>query len=348
MSLPLWPAVINSACSKWNPRLCRGFTWKMCRLVTSWGCFRIKDLFQYGLDAAFSWQWQDNTRPCSYSCSYLFCLLLSDWAPATISPEAVVMTFYSIRKGVSLHVCCFHLHWKQRWMCKGTKDTGIYLAPHGGALFKWKWLCPTPRFCKCRIRVYNEHICGPSFFWSFFVVAHFLPSSVAPSSPSHHLLIITVPTYLPHTLTRSAYHAFLLPLSPSLLCRSSSHPSVPYHYYEPKGPDECSMYLSHESSRQGSHHRFITEKAVFANWARTLNVHFHHPDWKPVAVVSGLNSSHTWFFGWMLGFRREVWKCSRADKQRPLNNVAAAVHLLCTQLGRARSSAQSPDNVFGV
>lgn len=116
---------------------------------------------------------------------------------------------------------------------------------------------------------------------------------MTPSSPSHHLLIITVPTYLPDTLTRSPYHAFLLPP----LCRSSSHPSVPYHYYEPNGPDECSMYLSHERSQQGSHHRFITEKAVFANWARTLNVHFHQPDWKPMAVVSGLNSSRTWFFG---------------------------------------------------
>ncbi|TKS74514.1 Alpha-N-acetylgalactosaminide alpha-2,6-sialyltransferase 5 [Collichthys lucidus] len=58
---------------------------------------------------------------------------------------------------------------------------------------------------------------------------------------------------------------------PPDFCRSSSHPSVPYHYYEPSGPSECSMYLSHERSRRGSHHRFITEKMVFANWARTLN-----------------------------------------------------------------------------
>uniref|UniRef100_A0A8C2ZPV3 Alpha-N-acetylgalactosaminide alpha-2,6-sialyltransferase 6 n=1 Tax=Cyclopterus lumpus TaxID=8103 RepID=A0A8C2ZPV3_CYCLU len=75
---------------------------------------------------------------------------------------------------------------------------------------------------------------------------------------------------------------------PPDFCRSSSHPSLPYHYYEPSGPDECSMYLSHERSRRGSHHRFITEKAVFANWARTLDIHFHQPDWKPAAV----NGSH--------------------------------------------------------
>ncbi|XP_034079351.1 alpha-N-acetylgalactosaminide alpha-2,6-sialyltransferase 5b [Gymnodraco acuticeps] len=77
---------------------------------------------------------------------------------------------------------------------------------------------------------------------------------------------------------------------PPDFCRSSSHPSLPYHYYEPSGPDECSMYLSHERSQRGSHHRFITEKAVFANWARTLNIHFHQPDWKPAAVM---NSSYT-------------------------------------------------------
>ncbi|XP_042339932.1 alpha-N-acetylgalactosaminide alpha-2,6-sialyltransferase 5-like [Plectropomus leopardus] len=79
---------------------------------------------------------------------------------------------------------------------------------------------------------------------------------------------------------------------PPDFCRSSSHPSLPYHYYEPAGPDECTMYLSHERSRRGSHHRFITEKTVFANWARTLDIHFHQPDWKPAAVATSMNSSY--------------------------------------------------------
>ncbi|XP_034035533.1 alpha-N-acetylgalactosaminide alpha-2,6-sialyltransferase 5b [Thalassophryne amazonica] len=79
---------------------------------------------------------------------------------------------------------------------------------------------------------------------------------------------------------------------PPDFCRSSSHPSVPYHYYEPSGPDECTMYLSHERSRRGSTHRFITEKKVFANWARSLNIHFYQPEWKPPAAIS-LNSSQT-------------------------------------------------------
>uniref|UniRef100_A0A3B4BA22 Alpha-N-acetylgalactosaminide alpha-2,6-sialyltransferase 6 n=1 Tax=Periophthalmus magnuspinnatus TaxID=409849 RepID=A0A3B4BA22_9GOBI len=59
------------------------------------------------------------------------------------------------------------------------------------------------------------------------------------------------------------------------------HQSVPYHYYEPRGPDECAMYISHERGRRGSHHRFITEKRVFAKWARTFDIHFYQPDWSP-------------------------------------------------------------------
>ncbi|KAM6948910.1 alpha-N-acetylgalactosaminide alpha-2,6-sialyltransferase 5 [Aplochiton taeniatus] len=64
-------------------------------------------------------------------------------------------------------------------------------------------------------------------------------------------------------------------------CREPQHYSVPYHYYEPHGPDECAMYISHERGRRGSHHRFITEKRVFANWARTFNIHFYQPHWTP-------------------------------------------------------------------
>lgn len=79
---------------------------------------------------------------------------------------------------------------------------------------------------------------------------------------------------------------------PPDFCRYSSHRTVPYHYYEPSGPDECSMYLFHERSRKGSHHRFITEKAVFTNWARTRSIHFHQPDWKPTGVDRGMNSSN--------------------------------------------------------
>lgn len=67
----------------------------------------------------------------------------------------------------------------------------------------------------------------------------------------------------------------------SSLTREPQHHSVPYHYYEPRGPDECAMYISHERGRRGSHHRFITEKRVFANWARTFDIHFYQPDWSP-------------------------------------------------------------------
>lgn len=54
---------------------------------------------------------------------------------------------------------------------------------------------------------------------------------------------------------------------------------LPYHYYEPKGPDECTTYIHNERSRRGNHHRFITEKRVFASWASLYNITFSHPTW---------------------------------------------------------------------
>ncbi|KAL9845522.1 LOW QUALITY PROTEIN: alpha-N-acetylgalactosaminide alpha-2,6-sialyltransferase 5 [Geothlypis trichas] len=68
---------------------------------------------------------------------------------------------------------------------------------------------------------------------------------------------------------------------PPDFCRDPNHLSVPYHYYEPLGPDECTMYISHERGRKGSHHRFLTEKRVFENWARTFHIRFFQPDWEP-------------------------------------------------------------------
>ncbi|XP_058528591.1 alpha-N-acetylgalactosaminide alpha-2,6-sialyltransferase 6 isoform X4 [Ochotona princeps] len=54
---------------------------------------------------------------------------------------------------------------------------------------------------------------------------------------------------------------------------------VPYHYYEPKGPDECVTYIQNEHSRKGNHHRFITEKRVFSAWAQMYGITFSHPSW---------------------------------------------------------------------
>ncbi|XP_034565988.1 alpha-N-acetylgalactosaminide alpha-2,6-sialyltransferase 6 [Notolabrus celidotus] len=54
---------------------------------------------------------------------------------------------------------------------------------------------------------------------------------------------------------------------------------MPYHYYKPRGPDECLTYLQNESGRRGNHHRFITEKQVFARWAKQYNITFTRPKW---------------------------------------------------------------------
>lgn len=140
--------------------------------------------------------------------------------------------------------------------------------------------------------IMNISVSADSSDLSLFLLL-FIPLSDLFLSPSPTMnLIIT--HYFDIPPVRIGFHAisWLPPLS-SRLCRSSSHPTVPYHYYEPSGPNECSMYLSHERNRRGSHHRFITEKAVFANWARTRDIHFYQPDWKPSPIVTTVNGSYT-------------------------------------------------------
>ncbi|GAA6219307.1 alpha-N-acetylgalactosaminide alpha-2,6-sialyltransferase 6-like isoform X3 [Lates japonicus] len=61
--------------------------------------------------------------------------------------------------------------------------------------------------------------------------------------------------------------------------RKPGSKKMPYHYYKPRGPDECVTYLQNESGRRGNHHRFITEKQVFARWAKQYNITFTHPKW---------------------------------------------------------------------
>ncbi|KAM4642190.1 alpha-N-acetylgalactosaminide alpha-2,6-sialyltransferase 3 [Discoglossus pictus] len=62
-------------------------------------------------------------------------------------------------------------------------------------------------------------------------------------------------------------------------CKSDGFRNVPYHYYE-SGSTECEEYLLHEYIPAGGH-RFITEKRVFAKWAKQHNITFTHPDWIP-------------------------------------------------------------------
>uniref|UniRef100_A0A3Q3GFK3 Alpha-N-acetylgalactosaminide alpha-2,6-sialyltransferase 6 n=1 Tax=Labrus bergylta TaxID=56723 RepID=A0A3Q3GFK3_9LABR len=59
----------------------------------------------------------------------------------------------------------------------------------------------------------------------------------------------------------------------------SNHCSCPTTTTSPGGPDECLTYLQNESGRRGNHHRFITEKQVFARWAKQYNISFTHPKW---------------------------------------------------------------------
>lgn len=73
------------------------------------------------------------------------------------------------------------------------------------------------------------------------------------------------------------------PVEMILLCviyfRTEGIRKVPYHYYEAGSRDECAEYVLHESAPYGGH-RFITEKAVFAKWAKTHAIKFFNPPWQ--------------------------------------------------------------------
>ncbi|ELW62012.1 Alpha-N-acetylgalactosaminide alpha-2,6-sialyltransferase 6 [Tupaia chinensis] len=75
-------------------------------------------------------------------------------------------------------------------------------------------------------------------------------------------------------------HVHVYGMVPPDYCSQRSRPQrMPYHYYEPKGPDECVTYIQNEHSRKGNHHRFITEKRVFSSWAQLYGITFSHPSW---------------------------------------------------------------------
>ncbi|RVE65991.1 hypothetical protein OJAV_G00122200 [Oryzias javanicus] len=66
---------------------------------------------------------------------------------------------------------------------------------------------------------------------------------------------------------------------PNYCGKNNGSKKMPYHYYKPRGGDECVMYIQNEGGRRGNHHRFITEKQVFARWAKQYNITFTHPKW---------------------------------------------------------------------
>lgn len=63
-----------------------------------------------------------------------------------------------------------------------------------------------------------------------------------------------------------------------VLCSQENRSLVPYHYYEQNRVEECRMYRVHEHKKRGGH-RFITEKAIYAKWAKRHRIVFKHPAW---------------------------------------------------------------------
>ncbi|XP_071952577.1 alpha-N-acetyl-neuraminyl-2,3-beta-galactosyl-1,3-N-acetyl-galactosaminide alpha-2,6-sialyltransferase-like [Antedon mediterranea] len=69
-------------------------------------------------------------------------------------------------------------------------------------------------------------------------------------------------------------------------CQNHMNDPTLYHYYNPKDGKECQYYKRSEESLAWGH-LFITEKAIFENWAKQAPITFHHPFWN----ISGTSSS---------------------------------------------------------
>ncbi|XP_072032908.1 alpha-N-acetyl-neuraminyl-2,3-beta-galactosyl-1,3-N-acetyl-galactosaminide alpha-2,6-sialyltransferase-like [Amphiura filiformis] len=66
--------------------------------------------------------------------------------------------------------------------------------------------------------------------------------------------------------------------------------NIPYHYYEPDKLKECQYYDKSETRLTGGH-LFITEKAVFENWAvQKKKISFRYPEWPLANHTSNLDT----------------------------------------------------------
>ncbi|XP_037120980.1 alpha-N-acetylgalactosaminide alpha-2,6-sialyltransferase 6-like isoform X2 [Syngnathus acus] len=66
---------------------------------------------------------------------------------------------------------------------------------------------------------------------------------------------------------------------PPSYCGNRTRSKMLYHYYKPRGSDECVKFMQSQNIQRGNYHRFITEKQVFARWAQHYNITFAHPKW---------------------------------------------------------------------
>ena len=98
----------------------------------------------------------------------------------------------------------------------------------------------------------------------------------------------------------------------SLFIRSDVQ-NVPYHYYEPDKLKECQYYNTSET-RLTSGHLFITEKAVFANWAvQYRKIKFRYPEWP---VKNTTNYLDTPFLNKFWSFIKEGGDMSDLKKKK--------------------------------
>ncbi|XP_077984859.1 alpha-N-acetylgalactosaminide alpha-2,6-sialyltransferase 6-like [Glandiceps talaboti] len=78
-------------------------------------------------------------------------------------------------------------------------------------------------------------------------------------------------------LRRICDHITLYGMVDANFCSNQTRSDVPYHYYEPEGATECSVYKEGENAVKHGH-RYMTEKYVFSRWGMTTgNITFRYP-----------------------------------------------------------------------
>ncbi|XP_071952464.1 alpha-N-acetylgalactosaminide alpha-2,6-sialyltransferase 3-like [Antedon mediterranea] len=66
-------------------------------------------------------------------------------------------------------------------------------------------------------------------------------------------------------------------------CKAHPNDTTPYHYYADNSKKECWYYDRSENTVLYGH-KFLTEKAIFARWAKKVSIYFHYPSWEGVVT----------------------------------------------------------------
>ena len=119
--------------------------------------------------------------------------------------------------------------------------------------------------------------------------------------------------------------------------------TTPYHYYEARGVKECSYYNGMERQKKNAH-RFITEKGVYAHWAKLSTTHnIPSPNMGAIFSLIGVLNICNNKVGTLLCLLvlKHAWKCLDYIIERLINMhwwPALSVIIICKFLTQETTS----------